>query len=360
VSGGQPTSSGSTSPEANGKNNRRTLSSLMPTLNPKSILIIQPGSLSDVVHTLPAVASIREAHPQAEITWLVNPEFASLLRGNPDVNHVVFLSRGDYPGLGGPKGFLPWLKKTRALQPDLALDFQAGLRSALIATISGAKQIYGISNTLSAATWFYDCVAKVDRRSHRIDRSLKLAECVNARVGEWLRCSIPSGDPLPRFDPYPPFVLLYPFARGQSKPLSNAVIEEFCRALAPTRVVVVGQSRCRIDPPENCINLTKQTSLLQLTWLIRVARFIVTVDSGPMHIAAAVTANLLSIHTGTDPRRIGPYNPDAWIWKHGRLFRVSELETAKIRKRGRRFRRKDVPAVVELVRPLVPIDPMLA
>ena len=79
-----------------------------------------------------------------------------------------------------------------------------------------------------------------------------------------------------------------------------------------------------------------------------------------MHIAAAVTPNLLSLHTWTDPLRIGPYNPDAWVWKHGQLYRVGELESAKIRKHGRRFRRKDVGPVVELIRPLVPIDPMVA
>jgi ADP-heptose:LPS heptosyltransferase len=138
------------------------------------------------------------------------------------------------------------------------------------------------------------------------------------------------------------------------------VIEEFCRALAPTRVVVVGQSRLRINTPENCVDLTRQTSLLQLIWLVRIARFIVSVESGPMHIAAAVTPNLLSIHTWTDPRRIGPYNPDAWVWKHGQLYRVGDLETATIRKRGRRFKRKDVASVAELIRPLVPIDPMVA
>ena len=129
---------------------------------------------------------------------------------------------------------------------------------------------------------------------------------------------------------------------------------------APTRVVVVGQSYRKIDPPANCVELTNQTSLLQLIWLIRVAGFIVSVDSGPMHIAAAVTHRLVSIHAWTDPRRVGPYNPDAWIWKNGQLLRVSELKTAKIRRRGRRFKTKDVPALVGLIRPLVPLDPMLA
>jgi heptosyltransferase-1 len=255
---------------------------------------------------------------------------------------------------------LPWLKKSGQIHPDLALDFQGSLRSVLIAKISGTKEIYGMSNALAGATWFYDRVAQVNRRSHPVERYLRLAECAGATVGESLRCSVPSGDPLPRFDAHPPFVLLHPFARGQDKSLSNAVIEEFCQSLAPTRVIVVGQTRNRINTPENCVDLTRQTSLLQLIWLIRVARFVVSVESGPMHIAAAVTPNLLSIHTWTDPRRIGPYNPDAWVWKHGQLVRVDELETAKIRKYGRRFRRKDVASIVEFIRPLVPIDPMVA
>jgi len=94
--------------------------------------------------------------------------------------------------------------------------------------------------------------------------------------------------------------------------------------------------------------------------LIRVARFVVSVDSGPMHIAAAVNDRLLSIHTLTDPRRVGPYNPNAWVWKNGELLRVSEFERAGFPRRGRRFRRKDVPAVAEFIRSLVPVDPIFA
>src|SRR5213076_3629220 len=110
----------------------------------------------------------------------------------------------------------------------------------------------------------------------------------------------------------------------------------------PTRVVIVGQTQNKIEPPENCIELTNQTSLLQLIWLIRAARFVVSVDSGPMHIAAVLTANLLSIHTWTDPRRVGPYNPNAWVWKNGQLCRVNRLGITKIRRGGRRFRCNDV------------------
>ena len=326
----------------------------------KKILIIKPSSLGDIVHTLPAVALVADAHPEAEITWVINPEFAPLLRGNPDVDHIHIFPRGEFRGLGAATSLRPWLKITKKLQPDVALDFQGLLRSALIAKMSGAKEIYGMSDAREGARWFYHRVAKVNRRDHAVERYVKLAECAGGTVGTALRCPFPTGDMLPRFDEYPPFILLHPFARGDGKSLSNDTIEEFCRAFAPTRVVVVGQSNRKIDTLENCIELTNQTSLLQLIRLIRVACFIISVDSGPMHIAAAVTDRLLSIHTWTDPRRVGPYNPDAWVWKHGRILRVSELETTKVHRHGRRFKTKDVPALVELIRPFVPIDPMLA
>jgi len=276
------------------------------------------------------------------------------------VNHVYVFPRGEFRGLGAPKSLLPWLKKTRDIRPDLVLDFQGLLRSALIAKISGAKEIYGMSDAREGSRWFYDQVAKVDRRVHAVERYIKLAERAGATVGKSLRCPIPTGDPLPRFDEYPPFILLHPFARGTGKSLPNAVIKEFCRAFSPTRVVIVGQSQSKIDLPENCIDLTNQTSLLQLIHLIRKAHFVISVDSGPMHIAAALGDHVVSIHTWTDPRRVGPYNPDAWIWKHGQLLHVRELETAGLKRHGRRFRRKDVSLLVELIRPLVPVDPMLA
>src|SRR3954469_25024528 len=83
-----------------------------------SILIIKPSSLGDVVQTLPAVAAVRDAHPDAEITWVINPEWAPLLRGNQDVNHVHIFPRGEFRGLGAPRGFIQWLKQTKRLRPD--------------------------------------------------------------------------------------------------------------------------------------------------------------------------------------------------------------------------------------------------
>jgi len=298
---------------------------------------------------LPAVAAIHDAHPHAEITWVINPEWTTLLRGNPDVNHVHIFPRGEFRGLNAPRTLWPWLKKTRALRPDVALDFQGLLRSALIGKISRPKEFWGMSDGREGSRLFYGHVAKVDRRAHAVDRYLKLAEAFGVPIPEQLRFSLPTGDPLPRFDPFPPFVLLHPFSRGIRKSLRTSAVEEFCRAFDPVRVVIVGRSSRTINVPENCVNLLNQTTLLQLIWLIRAARFVISVDSGPTHIAAAVTSRLVSIHTWSDPRRVGPYNSEAWIWKNGQLLRAGEITPDTKLKKGRAFREADVGSLVQLV-----------
>src|SRR5258708_38909769 len=103
------------------------------------------------------------------------------------------------------------------------------MQRAMNGIASRARQFYGMSNAREGSRFFYHGVAKVNRRQHAVERYLKLAESAGAAVGDALRCPIPTGDPLPRFDEYPPFILLHPFARGRSKSLSNAVIEEICR-----------------------------------------------------------------------------------------------------------------------------------
>jgi heptosyltransferase-1 len=147
---------------------------------PSKILIIKPSSLGDVVHTLPAVAAIREANSDAEITWVINPEWAPLLRGNRDVDHVHLFPRGEFRGFGAPARLLPWIRETSQLRPDVALDFQGLFRSALIARISGAKAILGMSDAREGSRLFYTQVARVDRREHAVDRYFKLAESFGA------------------------------------------------------------------------------------------------------------------------------------------------------------------------------------
>ncbi len=148
---------------------------------------------------------------------------------------------------------------------------------------------------------------------------------------------LPRGRAIPSLELPDRFIVLHPFARGHAKSLTSEEIFEFTRLLAPHPVFIVGRSEDYFTVSRNAISLVNQTDLLQLIWLLRGASFIISVDSGPMHIAAAITPDLLSIHTWTDPRRVGPYNPDAWIWKNQRIEQVRAIadEVRSKRSRGR-------------------------
>jgi heptosyltransferase-1 len=294
---------------------------------PREILIIKPSSLGDVVHTLPAVALVKKHWPDARLRWLINPEWAPVLDGNPHVNEVVVFPRGEFRGLSGWAKIPSWARAVAARPADVVLDFQGLLRSALIARLCRAEggRIIGLSDAREGAGFFYHQAADVSGIDHAVDRYLALVAMLGISITTPLEWPLPLGHAPADFAETPPFVLLHPFSRGTGKSLTPADVATFCRALAPFRVVVGGRSEESAPPLDNVENLLNRTTLAELIWLIRHAAFVISVDSGPMHIAAALTPRLVSIHSWSDPRKVGPYEPEAWVWKSGMLFQMKDL-----------------------------------
>jgi len=296
-----------------------------PDRDPREILVIKPSSLGDVVHTLPAVALLKRRWPDAHLHWLINPEWAPLLEGNPYVDEAILFPRQELRGGRGLLRIAPWARGLRGrVRPDLIVDFQGLLRSALIARLClvDGGQIVGMGDAREGAPFFYHRKADMRGFDHAVDRCFAIVAALGIPISQPLEWPLPEGQPPAGFAETPPFVLLHPFARGTGKSLSAADATILCRALAPMRVVLAGRSEESVAPLGNVEDLLNRTSLAELIWLIRRAAFVVSVDSGPMHIAAALTSRLLAIHTWTDPREYGPYQPEAWIWKDGALFQA--------------------------------------
>ncbi len=294
--------------------------------DPRSILIIKPSSLGDVIHTLPAVACVRKRWPQAKISWLVNPEWAPLLAENPYLQDVIEFPRKQLGGWLGWLRFPGWLRALRErVQPDLVLDFQGLLRSAYIARRVGGES-WGTSDSREGARFLHHHVVPVPARSepvHAVQRYLALVAALGCDTNGPLEWQLPCGT-APAGLPSR-YLVLHPFSRGAGKSLATAEVVAFCKAHAPTPVVLAGRADVRLPAMPNVINLLNRTTLPELCWLLRHADFVVSVDSGPMHIAAALTERLLAIHTWSDPRRVGPAQPRAWVWKDGRLGRMADF-----------------------------------
>jgi lipopolysaccharide heptosyltransferase I len=147
------------------------------------ILIVKLGSIGDIVHTLPALAALREGFPEAEISWVVERNLSEILRDNPILDRLIevdtkALRRGLMSGetLRAPR---QQLRRLRASAFDVALDFQGLLKSASIARLSGARRVFGYSRTglrEPASTIFLSKRISVPKRTHVIRKGLLLVE----------------------------------------------------------------------------------------------------------------------------------------------------------------------------------------
>lgn len=312
------------------------------------ILLVKPSSLGDIVHTLPAASAIQRAVPGARIDWLVNTEWSPLLEGVPFLNRVVAFPRRQFRGPRGLFEARSWAgRELKGKGYDLAIDFQGLLRSAWLAR-QGAPRVAGFQRSREGAGLFYD--ERVDVRDwdgrHAVDRNLVLAEALGAPSGE-PDFVLPAGktpDGMPELRG--PMVLLHPFSRGAGKSLSVIEVHELCERLSPFEVILAGVPDRPVPEvwPANVVSLLGKTDLSGLIGLIRLAAWTISVDSGPMHLAAGISDRVLSIHTWSNPAMVGPRRPGAWAFRDSRIARVGDLDPEEFPERRKLAQRLQAKA----------------
>ena len=112
------------------------------------VLIVKLGSIGDIVHTLPALAAMRRALPEAEISWVAEQSTAEILRGNPMIDNLIEADTRSVRGMVIEDILHDVSKQVRDLKKfkfDISLDFQGLWKSAMIGKLSGAKRRWGFS-----------------------------------------------------------------------------------------------------------------------------------------------------------------------------------------------------------------------
>ena len=277
----------------------------MPDQSPNQIthqhfLLVRLGSLGDVIHALPAASALRDTFPEARIDWAIDPKWQRLLEGNPDLNEIIPVDRKSAAGIAAT------VAKLRAAQYTCAIDFQALYKSALLAFSSGAPRRIGFQSSYArealASLLYTDQLNP--RGAHKVDHNLTLAEAAGARLTN------------PRFPLHirdededrvtqelarhniSDFYVLNPGGGWRSKCWPPERYGELHRKLAEQHgwrgVVSFGPgeenlaqevvSTARALPAAAAIPL----ALGPLMALMRRAKFVVSADTGPLHLAAAL------------------------------------------------------------------------
>lgn len=292
------------------------------------ILIVKPSSLGDIIHALPFLSAVRELHPQAEISWVVNPVYKDLVAYNPHIAKVMLFDRNIWKKsyIGGYKNFYNLVKDMQLEKFDMAIDLQGLMRSALITFYSGAKEKMVVNNTREGAKFFYRKFLGSDEKDmHAVDRIMSVA----ADLG-WKKRPLTSDD----FSIFVPdeitkkvssflddkskrLVVVNPFTRWESKKWSqesyvlliNKLLERGFSVAVTGAASDKEEGRYIVDKvnDERLINLIGKTSLIELVALLKKAVFMISSDSGPVHLANALGCRTVTLFGPTSPVRTAAY-----------------------------------------------------
>src|SRR5580658_6834954 len=150
-------------------------------------LIVRLGSLGDIIHTLPAVAALRDSFPLARIDWLVESKWRAILEGNRDLNRVISFDRRRVAGV------VETVASLRRTQYTCAIDFQSLYKSALLGFLSGAEERLGFDRAYAReglATLLY--TRRIHPSGmHKVEHNLSLAVAAGAVAPSLARFAFP-------------------------------------------------------------------------------------------------------------------------------------------------------------------------
>jgi heptosyltransferase-1 len=283
-----------------------------------NILFIKTSSLGDVVHHMPALTDARKAHPDATFSWLVEEAFAPLVRLHPAIDTVIpVASRRWRKSLYAPATIAEIrasFRDIRAQRYDEIVDTQGLLRTAILARAArGVRHGYDASSVREPlASLFYDVRHRVERDTHAVERNRILSGLAlgyapdeapdfgldRARIGK---------DSTSRYG-----LLLHATARRE-KQWPDADWIAFAKLFAQRFELLIPwgteAERARSEYIAAAVPGTRvpdRAPLDQVAKLIAGAQFVVGVDTGLLHLAAALGVPVVAIFAGSKPALTGP------------------------------------------------------
>ncbi len=311
---------------------------------PLQILIVKLSAIGDVVHTLAFLDVLHQNYPLAKIDWVVEESAAAIIHGHPSLRRVLvskrkswvrhlFRERRHGAVLREVHSFL---RDLRSVHYDCVIDLQGLFKSGLITGLSKAARKVGMGGAREGASLFLkESPVSVNYEQHAIDRYLEVATYLGCRWKGW-------SNRIPVFETHrhavtqlllqhgfegENLVAINPMAKWKTKlweerhfaRLADRIMDEL-----NCKVIFTGS---REDRPiiEKIVsgmsgrpwNFAGKTGLKELACLYDRCRVLVTTDTGPMHMAAAMDCPVVALFGPTSPLRTGPYGSKSHVLTSG-------------------------------------------
>jgi heptosyltransferase-1 len=288
------------------------------------ILITRLSAIGDCILTMPMLCALRRRYPSALLAWATQPAPAKLLQGHPCLDELIVVDRS---WLRSPRTIWGLRRRLHGFRFDVAIDPQGLTKSSVLAWLSGARRRLGFAapRGRELSVWLNNDLHRAER-PHLVDCQLDLLAALDVTAGEVqfdVPCDVAAAQAMAAFVEGahlgPEFAVINPGAGWDSKlwPPERfaAVAADLGQRLGRPSIVVWGGQRERVWAQQiqaggqGQVVLAPPTSLPELAALLRQARLLVSADSGPMHLAAAVGTPCVGLFGPTRPEACGPYGP---------------------------------------------------
>jgi heptosyltransferase I len=288
------------------------------------VLILKPSALGDVVQALPVLRLLKRHRPDSEIHWWLDASLVPLLEGDPDLAGIFPFPRRRWASPWRWSEALVSIRQMRAHHFDWVLDLQSLLRSGIFGWLANGGLLVGLDDSREGARGFYDLIVpRPSYHTHAVDWYLESLRALGVPVHAgfvWLpeRPAIAERVRTQWLVAGARWVVLQPGARWLNKrwPVEHfaELVSRLAAGCGELRFAILGgasdaplgRTIARAEPGR-CLDLTGRTSLPETVEVIRAADLMVTNDTGPMHIAAALGKPVIALFGPTEPRRTGPY-----------------------------------------------------
>ena len=329
------------------------------------ICIVMMSAVGDVVHALPVITALKRHDPGCHITWVLQPGPASLVRGHPDVDDIIVLDRRR-----GWRAFLDMRRELAQRQIDITLGLQDYFKAGIITELTRAPIRLGYDRSRARdLNWLFTNQHIQSRAPQHVqDEYLEFlgalgiaAEPLQWKLGPWTEELSWQREFSAWFDrPVAALVI------GSSRPhkdwpaerwaeVSNALATDF--DLQP--VLVGGRSEREVETERVILERTGNATvsalgsgLRRLVGIIDASALVISLDTGPLHMAVALQRPVVSLIGYSNPLRTGPYRSfhDLMVNAYGDTMRNGRMTTDKRPGRMARIATDDVLAKVELWR----------
>lgn len=320
------------------------------------ILIVKLSAIGDVIHTLPALNAIREHYPDASITWLVEEDAAPLVQGHKALDRVLVSKRKRWLKAFRSGSFLntikevyEFIKALRDTRYDMILDFQALLKSGILIALARGRRKIGFGKGLEHMEHSYiflnERIPAVDMEIHALSRGVMLLHAVGIPTNE-VEYKLPvSNHDRKKIDKLmkqhginglKSFIAINPVAKWETKLWPNEKFAELADTLIDRydmKIVFTGgikdysiNQAITSSMKGRAINFAGKTTLTELAALYEKATLVISTDTGPMHLGAAMGTPVVALFGPTASWRTGPYGK-------GHQIITAELECSPCFKR---------------------------